>query len=125
MIYADLQVSCLRQIPLQVLYMQFLSFPHPLDSNSVHCLGSCQVPVKAAGLDKGLKLGLSFSTLLDWDPNYHNDKNRVLKLNGKFIQTNIKIHWVPKFSHLICSQRICKSTVVFTFKKARCHLWMY
>lgn len=46
--------------------------------------------MKAAGLDSGLRLGLGFSTLLDWDLNYHNDKNRVVKLNDMFIQTNEK-----------------------------------
>lgn len=90
LIYADLQVRCLRQVPPQALYMHFLNLPHPIESHSVHCLGSCEVSVKAAGLDAGLKLGLSFSTLLDRDPNYHNDKNRVLKLNDMFTQTNEK-----------------------------------
>lgn len=101
--------------------MQFLTLLHPLDSCSLQCLGSCQVTVKAAGLDTGLKLVLSFST---WDP-YYNDKNRVLELNDMFIQANEKMHWVPKSSHQICSPKLCKSTLMSTFKKAHCHLWVY
>lgn len=92
-------------------FIQFLTLPHHLDSSSLQCLGSCQVPPKAAGLDTGLKLDLSFST---WDP-YCNDKNRVLELNYMFIQANEKMHWVPKFSHQICSPKLCKSTLMFTF----------
>ena len=43
--------------------------------------------MKAAGLDTDLKLGLSFSTLLDWGMNYRNDKNKYLNMS---IPTNEK-----------------------------------